>query len=121
VRTAPPLGTDEPEVRQLAGSIIAAQKAEIGNMKAMADEMEGDSVEVELEPANGSGASGSATRLKSEGGVKVVLDVSGLPEHDTMYLAHIVAVGWALLAGSELPRTPSLRSSVCPIAPVRRS
>lgn len=81
--------TDEPEVRELAKATMAAQKAEIGNMKAMADEMVGDSAEVDLEPANGSGASGSATLSKSEGGVKVVLDVSGLPEHDTMYLAHI--------------------------------
>ena len=81
--------TDEPEVRQLAKAIIAAQKAEIGNMKAMAGEMVGDSAEVPLEPANGSGASGSATLSKAEGGVQVVLDVSGLPGHDTMYLAHI--------------------------------
>jgi hypothetical protein len=45
--------------------------------------------EVDLKPANGSGASGSATLSKTEGGVKVVLDVSGLPERDTMYLVHI--------------------------------
>jgi hypothetical protein len=81
--------TDEPEVRQFARSIIAAQKAEIGNMKAMADEMEGDSAEVDLEPANGSGTTGSVTLSKTDGGVKVVLGVSGLPERSTMYLTHI--------------------------------
>jgi uncharacterized protein (DUF305 family) len=82
--------TDESEVRELARSIIASQRAEIENMKAMLDEMVGDSAQVPLEPANGSGTKGTATLSEAEGGgVKVVLDVSGLPGSGTMYLAHI--------------------------------
>jgi uncharacterized protein (DUF305 family) len=82
--------TDEPEVRQLANSIIASQKAEIWNMNAMVDEKVGDSAQVELEPANGSQTTGTATLSKADGGgVKVVLKVSGLPSSGTMYLAHI--------------------------------
>jgi uncharacterized protein (DUF305 family) len=82
--------TDEPEVGQLARSIIAAQKAEIENMKAMVDKRVGDSAEVDLEPANGSATKGTATLSEAEGGgVKVVLDVSGLPGSGKMYLAHI--------------------------------
>jgi hypothetical protein len=81
--------TDEPEVRELARAIRKAQRAEIENIKAMVDEKVGDSAEVDLEPANGSGTTGSATLSKTDGGVKVVLGVSGLPERGTMYLAHI--------------------------------
>jgi uncharacterized protein (DUF305 family) len=81
--------TDEPEVRQLAHSIQESQRAEIENMKAMVDDRVGDSAQVDLEPANGSGTSGSATLSNTGGGVKVVLDVSGLPDRGTMYLAHI--------------------------------
>jgi uncharacterized protein (DUF305 family) len=81
--------TDEPEVRQLANSIIASQKAEIENMKAMVDERVGNSAEVALEAANGSETAGTAVLSKAEGGVKVVLKVSGPPSSGTMYLAHI--------------------------------
>jgi uncharacterized protein (DUF305 family) len=82
--------TDEPEVRQLANSIIASQKAEIKNMKAMVEEKVGNSAEVDLEPANGSQTTGTATLSKADGGgVKVVLKVFGLPSSGTMYLAHI--------------------------------
>jgi uncharacterized protein (DUF305 family) len=81
--------TDEPEVRQLAQSIQKARRAEIENMKAMVDKMVGDSAEVDLEPANGSGTSGSVTLSKTQGGVKVVFSVLDLPERGTMYLAHI--------------------------------
>jgi uncharacterized protein (DUF305 family) len=82
--------TDEPEVSQLATSIIESQKAEIENMKAMVEEKVGDSAEVDLEPANGSGTTGTATLSKAKGGgVKVVLKVSGLPKSAKMYLAHI--------------------------------
>jgi hypothetical protein len=71
-------------------SIEKSQKAEIKNMKAMVDERGGDSAEVDLEPANGSGTTGTATLSKAKGGgVKVVLKVSGLPSSGTMYLAHI--------------------------------
>jgi hypothetical protein len=82
--------TDEPEVRQLATSIIGSQRAEIENMKAMADKMVGGSAEVDLEPAQGSGTTGTATLSKAKGGgVKVVLKVWGLPKSTKMYLAHI--------------------------------
>jgi uncharacterized protein (DUF305 family) len=81
--------TDEPEVTQLARAIIRSQKAEIKNMKTMVDNKEGDSAEVDLEPANGSGTTGTATFSKADGGVKVVLKVSGLPKSEAMYLAHI--------------------------------
>jgi uncharacterized protein (DUF305 family) len=81
--------TDQPEVSRLARSIIASQKAEIENMKAMVNKMVGDSAEVDLEPANGSGTEGTATLSKADGGVRVVLEVSGLPGSGTMYLAHI--------------------------------
>jgi uncharacterized protein (DUF305 family) len=81
--------TDEPEVRQLAQSIQQSQRVEIANMKAMVEDRVGDSAQVDLEPANGSRTSGSATLSKTDGGVKVVLDVSGLPDHGTMYLTHI--------------------------------
>jgi uncharacterized protein (DUF305 family) len=82
--------TDEPEVSQLATSIIESQRAEIENMMAMVDEKVGDSAEVDLESAKGSGTTGTATLSKAKGGgVKVVLKVSGLPSSGTMYLAHI--------------------------------
>jgi uncharacterized protein (DUF305 family) len=82
--------TDEPEVRDLAKAIIESQRAEIENMKAMVDEKVGNSAQVLLEPANGSKTTGTATLSKAEGdGVKVVLEVSGLPGSGTMYLAHI--------------------------------
>jgi uncharacterized protein (DUF305 family) len=82
--------TDEPEVSQLATSIIASQRAEIENMKAMVDKMVGDSAEVDLEPASGSVTTGTATLSKAKGGgVKVVLKVFGLPSSGTMYLAHV--------------------------------
>jgi Cu/Zn superoxide dismutase len=79
-----------PYIRQLAQSIIASQRAEIQNMKAMIEAKVGDSAEVDLRPQNGSGATGKATLSKRDGGrVKVVLDVSGLPKSSTTYLAHI--------------------------------
>ena len=81
--------TDEPEVSNLARAIITSQKAEIENMKAMVDETVGHFAEVDLEPANGSGTTGTATLSKAKGGVKVMLKVYGLPSSGTMYLAHI--------------------------------
>jgi len=81
--------SDRPEVRQLAQSIEESQRAEIKTMTAMVDKRVGDSAEVDLEPANGSGTRGTATLSKADGGVKVVLEVSGLPNSGTMYLAHI--------------------------------
>jgi hypothetical protein len=58
--------------------------------KAMVEENVGDSAEVDLQPANGSGTKGTATFSKAKGrGVKVVLKVTGLPSSGTMYLAHV--------------------------------
>jgi uncharacterized protein (DUF305 family) len=82
--------TEEPEVRDLAKAIIESQRAEIENMKAMVDEKVDDSAQVPLKPANGSQTKGTAMLSKAEdGGLKVVLEVSGLPGSRTMYLAHI--------------------------------
>jgi len=82
--------TAESEVRQLAKSIENSQKVEMENMKAMVEKKVGNSAEVELEPSNGSGTTGTATLSKADGGgVKVVLKVLGLPRSGTMYLAHI--------------------------------
>jgi uncharacterized protein (DUF305 family) len=82
--------TDEPEVRQLAKAIENSQKAEIMNMKAMVEKKVGDSAQVDLQPANGSGTTGTATLSKTNGGsVKVVLKVTGLPTSGTIYLAHV--------------------------------
>src|SRR5215204_2256920 len=82
--------TEEPEVSHLASSIVGSQKAEIENMQAMVDREVGDSAQVPLEAANGSQTTGTATLSKAEGGgVKVVLEVSGLPSSGTAYLAHI--------------------------------
>jgi Domain of unknown function (DUF305) len=53
--------TGEPEVRQLANSIIASQKAEVWNMKAMVEKEVGNWAQVELEPANGTQTTGTAT------------------------------------------------------------
>jgi len=82
--------TDEPEVSQLAMSIIESQRAEIETMKAMVDKMVGDSADVDLEPASGSGTTGTATLSKAKGGgVKAVVKVSGLPNSAKIYLAQI--------------------------------
>jgi uncharacterized protein (DUF305 family) len=81
--------TDEPEVRQLAKSIIVSQKAEIKNMKDMVEKKVGNSAQVELEPANGSQTTGTVTLSEADGGVKVELKVSRLPSSGTMYLVHI--------------------------------
>ena len=82
--------TDRPEVTQLAESIVTSQRAEIENMQAMIEEKVGDSAEVDLEAQNGSGTAGRATLSKTDGGgVKVELEVSGLPSSKTTYLAHI--------------------------------
>jgi len=82
--------TDEPEVEQLAESIENTQKVDIENMKDVLRTKVGNTAEVELESANGSGTTGTVTLSKAEGGgVKVVLEVSGLPHSGTMYLSHI--------------------------------
>jgi predicted small lipoprotein YifL len=59
------------------------------NKKSTVEEKVGDSAKVDLQPANGSGTRGTATFSKADGGVKVVLKVTGLPNSGTMYLAHV--------------------------------
>jgi uncharacterized protein (DUF305 family) len=81
--------TEEPYVGRLARSIILSQREEIGEMKAVIEAKVGDSAEVDLEPKNGSGTTGKATLSKTDGGVKVVLEVGGLPRPTRTYLAHI--------------------------------
>jgi uncharacterized protein (DUF305 family) len=81
--------TERPEVRELAESIKSSQRAEIKTMQAMVDKRVGDSAAVGLEAQNGSGTTGRAVLSWTEGGVKVMLEVSGLPSSATMYLAHI--------------------------------
>src|SRR5215218_7247275 len=49
----------------------------------------GEVVEVGLSPMNGSGASGTATFTDVARGVRVDLDVRGLPDPDASYLTHI--------------------------------
>jgi hypothetical protein len=64
---------------------------QMGSQNGHAAKKVGDSAEVDLQPANGSGTTGTATLSKGAkgGGVKVVLKVNGLPGSGTMYLAHI--------------------------------
>ncbi len=81
--------SDRPEVRRLAQAIEKSQRGEIRVMEDMLKSKVGDSAEVELEPVNGSGTKGRATLSQTDGGVKVVLEVSGLPDPGTTYLAHI--------------------------------
>jgi uncharacterized protein (DUF305 family) len=81
--------TDRPEVSQLAESIELSQRAEIRLMEGMVESKVGDSAVVDLQPQNGSGTTGTATLSKTDGGVKVALDVSGLPSSGTVYLTHI--------------------------------
>jgi hypothetical protein len=52
-------------------------------------EQVGNPAKVELQPVNGSGTRGTATFSKADGGVEVVLKVTGLPSSGTLYLAHI--------------------------------
>jgi hypothetical protein len=80
---------DRPEVRHLAESIQTSQRAEIQTMQEMLRYRLGDSARVALEPQNGSHTTGSATLTQSDGGVRVVLSLDGLPRPDTTYLAHI--------------------------------
>jgi uncharacterized protein (DUF305 family) len=81
--------TDRPEVRQLAEAIKNSQRAEIQTMEGMLRDRLPDSATVELESQNGSHTMGSATLTGSDGAVTVELNLRGLPEPDTTYLAHI--------------------------------
>jgi len=81
--------TDRSEVRQLAESIEASQRAEIKIMEEMLRNRLPDSAKVQLNPHNGSHTTGTAILTDAGGGVRVELNVSGLPEPDTTYLSHI--------------------------------
>jgi uncharacterized protein (DUF305 family) len=81
--------TDRPEVRQLAKAIAASQRQEIRLMDEMSHERLIRFAEVPLETIEGSGVSGTATFEEVDGGVRVDLEVEGLPKPGTTYLAHI--------------------------------
>jgi uncharacterized protein (DUF305 family) len=82
--------TNRPNVRQLAEGIKISQQLEIQMMKSMLASRVGDTAKVYLKPQNGSHTRGSATLSKTEGsGVRMELNVSGLPKPNTTYLAHI--------------------------------
>jgi uncharacterized protein (DUF305 family) len=82
--------TDRPEVRQLAEAIKTSQQAEIALMEGMLRHQVGNSAKVQLEPQNGSHTTGSATLTEFDGGgLRVELSLSGLPNANTTYLAHI--------------------------------
>ena len=82
--------TNRPNVRQLAEAIKTSQQLEITQMKSMLASRVGDTAKVYLKPQNGSHTMGSATLSKTEGGgVRMELNVSGLPTPNTTYLAHI--------------------------------
>ena len=80
---------DRPEVRQLAEAIAASQRQEIRTMEAMSREHLVNFARIHLEPVGGSGVSGTATFEEVERGVRIDLDVEGLPKPGTTYLAHI--------------------------------
>jgi len=81
--------TDRPEVRQLAQAIAASQRQEIRTMKAMSREHLVNFARLRLEAVDDSSVSGTATFEEAAGGVRVKLDVEGLPKGRTTYLAHV--------------------------------
>jgi hypothetical protein len=81
--------TERPEVRQLAEAIKTSQQGEIALMEDMLRDRVGDFAEVELEPQGGSHTTGSVTITQPGGGLRVELNLSGLPKANTVYLAHI--------------------------------
>jgi uncharacterized protein (DUF305 family) len=83
--------TDLAPVRQLAESIKSSQQAEIQTMQDMLSSQVGNALKVALKPQNGSHVTGTATLTNTEGGsgVRVKLDLSGLPKPNALYLSHI--------------------------------
>jgi uncharacterized protein (DUF305 family) len=81
--------TERPEVRQLAGAIAASQRQEIRTMKEMSREQLVNFARLRLEPVDDSGVSGTATFEEVAGGVRVELEVEGLPKGRATYLAHL--------------------------------
>ena len=81
--------TDRPEVRQLAKAIAATQRQEIRLMDEMSRDRLIGFAEVPLVTIKSSGVSGTATFEEVDGGVRVDLEVEGLPKPGTTYLADI--------------------------------
>jgi uncharacterized protein (DUF305 family) len=82
--------TNRPEVRQLAEAIAASQRQEIRTMKAMSEELMVNFARIHLEPVGDSGVRGTATFDEVDaGGVRVELDIEGLPRSGATYLAHV--------------------------------
>jgi hypothetical protein len=81
--------TDRPEVRQLAKAIAATQRQEIRLMDEMSRDRLVGFAELPLVTIKSSGVSGTATFEEVDGGVRVDLDVEGLPKPRMTYLAHI--------------------------------
>ncbi len=81
--------TERPEVRQLAEAIAASQRQEISTMESMSREHLVNFARLRLEAVDDSGVSGTATFEEAAGGVRVELDVEGLPKARTTYLAHV--------------------------------
>jgi uncharacterized protein (DUF305 family) len=81
--------TDRPEVRELAEAIAASQRQEIRTMESMSREHLVNFARLRLEPVDDSDVSGTATFEEAASGVRVELDVEGLPKRGATYLAHI--------------------------------
>ena len=81
--------TGEPEVRRLAEAIEASQRAEIRIMEGMLRNQVPDPAKVHLESQNGSHTTGTAMLTEDGGGVSIEVNVSDLPEPNTMYLSHV--------------------------------
>jgi uncharacterized protein (DUF305 family) len=81
--------TERPEVRHLAGAIAASQRQEIRTMVAMSREHLVNFARLDLEPVDDSGVGGTAIFEEEAGGVRVELEVEGLPKPSTTYLAHL--------------------------------
>jgi hypothetical protein len=58
-------------------------------MEAMSEELMVNFARIRFEPVGDSGASGTATFEETDAGVRVELEVEGLPKPGTTYLAHV--------------------------------
>ncbi len=100
--------------KRLAGVAIAlALLASLG-LAASVGAQDKQSAEVQLTPSRGSGVSGTATLTDVEGGVKVVLNMQGLPEAGVEHINHIHGDGTCAeeRAGNTAPVTIPLKTVV---------
>jgi len=74
------------------------------------EEVTGGEIVVVLREQNGSGESGTATITETEGGVRVVLSLTGVPE-GVVQPAHIHLNSCADIAGVQYPLTSSVNGS----------